>query len=1303
MEQIYPHVKHFILLLPIWLWVVLISVNAYCGEIKVNDGKTSVNITSNTYQSISLTSSISSIQFRNIQSKAGPFVELFMSGYGYSDSIGDPKLPVFHKLIETPLNSGFSISITNTVYKEYDLNSYGINYRIIPAQPPLSKNITDPDKIPFVINSSTYLINDWLGGPLVKIIPQGILRSLNLARIDISPIWYNPFTGKLRVYEKMDIKVIFTNGDIQSTIQLKKQTYSPYFSKLNEGIINFKQMPDSLIIAAPVTYVIVADPAFRDALQSFITWKKKKGFNVIVGYTNNPLVGNTNTSIKNYLQDLYNNPPAGWQKPSFVLFAGDVAQIPPWTVNGHPSDMYYCDYTGDNMPDVFYGRFAAQTVAQLQAYIDKTLEYEQYTMPSDAFLGEVTMVAGSDPTNGPLYGNGQINYGTSTYFNFAHQILSHTYLQPEPNGGNYAQQIHQNVSNGVAFANYTAHGSEDGWANPEFLIADIAPLQNNHKYCLMVGNCCKTANFGTDCFAKEVTRTPGKGALGYIGCSDYSYWDEDYWWADGFKTVTTNPVYDPQHRGAYDGAFHDHGENPSEWFVTMDQMVFGGQLAVQESSSGIKLYYWETYCLMGDPSLSVYYSIPSQVSATYPSVIISGTTSMTVNTEPYAYVAVALHDTTLLGAKTADSSGIVFLSFSPQSSPDSLSIVVTKQNRKPKIGEIHIVPATGPYVILSNYSVSDSLGGNNNHLPDYGEQITINVTVTNIGVFNANNVTGTLTTTDTNVTITSGIFNFGTIPTGGSVNSLNAFALNIHILVDDQHPVYCNLALTDGTNTWNSTLMMTLNAPVLVPGTVTILDPAPSGNNNGILDPGESATIVITTANTGHAVSVNSLAHLTVASTSTSYILVTAPDYYLGTIYPNGSLTSYFPVTTNGITPDGTVVNLNYHVTGGQMNQYSAQTPVNLTIGQAPVYIMRDSVVTTCNGQFYDSGGPVNNYNDNENFIYTFIPGTPGAKINASFPAFDVEYEPNCDYDWLKVFDGPDTTASLLGKYCGNNLPGPFTGTTGPLTFQFSSDYSTNYAGWTANISCVDGPLTMMANAFPSDVCLGNSSQLVAIPTGGSGNYSYQWNPSTYLDNPLSRTPISTPAADISYTVTMYDGNSSVTSSVIAIIVHPIPPTPVITLNGGVFTSNSPTGNQWYLNNALIPGATNPIFTPVTSGEYYVVVTDPASGCQSETSNRVILLFTGLELTKGEETVSISPNPFHDNSMINFEIREKGPVKITLFDAFGKVQRIIEDDMKQNAGKYRVGLEAGNLQKGIYFVNVQTPEYTVSKKALLTN
>jgi len=74
------------------------------------------------------------------------------------------------------------------------------------------------------------------------------------------------------------------------------------------------------------------------------------------------------------------------------------------------------------------------------------------------------------------WANGQINYGTENYFNASQGILSHTYLYPE--SGSHDADIIQNVSDGVTFGNYTAHGSEQGWADPSFSISDIATLQN---------------------------------------------------------------------------------------------------------------------------------------------------------------------------------------------------------------------------------------------------------------------------------------------------------------------------------------------------------------------------------------------------------------------------------------------------------------------------------------------------------------------------------------------------------------------------------------------------------------------------------------------------------------------------------------------------------------------------------------------------------------------------------------------------------------------------------------------------------
>jgi hypothetical protein len=1283
---------------------VLLPVSLFAGEIRVNTGNNEVKYTENTYQKLSFTVNVATIQYRDVQTKLGPFTEINAREFGYATAVGDPKFPVYHRLIEVPLHSSFEISYSYLAVKEIDMDAEGITNRIIPAQAPVAKNITDPNQLPFVLNEATYQQNKFLGLPLVSVTPIGILRSANLARLDISPVEYNPVTHKLKVYIGFQATVTFKDADISATLELKKKFGSNAFRSTLNLIPNYKYAPDSVITEFPATFVIVAPQMFQAALQPFIAWKTQQGYKVIQAYTNNPAVGNTVTSIHNYLVNLYNNPPAGYAPQSYVLIVGDVAQVPANTTGGHPSDLKYGEYTGDNLPEAYYGRFSANDLTQLQAYLDRTLEYERYTMPNDAFLGKCTMVAGADASHQLTWGNGQINYGTTYFFNPAHNLTSHTYLQPEPSGGNYTANIHQDVSDGECYSNYTAHGSEDGWADPSFSISDIPALQNAHKYALLVGNCCKTANFSVTCFAEEITRTANKGAVGYIGCSDYSYWDEDYWWGVGFKSVVTNPVYDANHLGGYDCTFHDHGEATSDWAVTMAQMVVGGLMAVEESSSGMKQYYWETYTLFGDPSLSIYFGVPPAVTAQYTSPIIAGTSSLQVVTEAYATVALSIQDTVLLDAKTADVGGIVNLTFPPATPQDSIKIVVNKQNRKPHINSIPVIPAQGPYVILNTFTVDDSIGGNNNHLADFAESVKLNVTVHNMGVAAATGVQGTLSTADTNVLITAGSYTFGSIPAGGSATGHDAFALNIRNDVADQHKVNCTLVLTDGTNTWNSTLWLTLNAPSLQINGLIVLDPAPGGNNNGVLDPGESATLKISTANNGHASVNNTIGHVTIPASSTSYIIATNPDQYLGSLAVNGSVIGYYPVIVNGITPNSTTVSVINNVTAGGSSQYAATSQFDLVIGQSSQFPMTNGSATTCNGTFLDSGGSGGNYQDNEDYTMTFNPGNTGARVKAVFTSFSVEEQSNCAYDYLKIYDGPTATGNSLGTFCGTNSPGTINASTssGALTFVFHSDYSVNMPGWEATITCVGGPLALIANAFPANVCLGSTTQLTAIPTGGSGNYTYQWNPTTYLDNPTSATPIATPAQSITYTCTVNDGSSNMTSSPIAVTVSPLPAAPTISENGCDLNSSSSTGNQWYLNDALIPGATAQTYTPSASGTYAARILDPGTGCYSVSSNTILFLLTGIERNGADKYVSIYPNPFRETVTISYELPDAGSARITVTDAFGKTIRRIADATHLPSGTYSATLSGEDLPAGIYYCRIQTDSYSVVKKVILS-
>jgi PKD repeat protein len=120
---------------------------------------------------------------------------------------------------------------------------------------------------------------------------------------------------------------------------------------------------------------------------------------------------------------------------------------------------------------------------------------------------------------------------------------------------------------------------------------------------------------------------------------------------------------------------------------------------------------------------------------------------------------------------------------------------------------------------------------------------------------------------------------------------------------------------------------------------------------------------------------------------------------------------------------------------------------------------MSNSTLATCTGIFYDPQG-ASNYLNNLDYTMTLMPGDTSKSIQAVFALFDLEVEPNCGYDYLKIYDGTSTSATLLGTWCGTNSPGTVlaSNAAGALTFRFHSDQSAVGQGWAANISCVDSP-----------------------------------------------------------------------------------------------------------------------------------------------------------------------------------------------------------------------------------------------------
>jgi hypothetical protein len=100
--------------------------------------------------------------------------------------------------------------------------------------------------------------------------------------------------------------------------------------------------------------------SFIPALQPFVDWKTKEGYNVTVATIET--IGNNVNSIKNYMQGIWNAATTENPAPSYLLIVGDVAQVASGdsTIPGesHPTDLHYVRLQGtDYMPELYFGRF----------------------------------------------------------------------------------------------------------------------------------------------------------------------------------------------------------------------------------------------------------------------------------------------------------------------------------------------------------------------------------------------------------------------------------------------------------------------------------------------------------------------------------------------------------------------------------------------------------------------------------------------------------------------------------------------------------------------------------------------------------------------------------------------------------------------------------------------------------------------------------------------------------------------------------------------------------------------------------
>ena len=789
------------------LVVIMFGFQAFAqGRIELNGAKSAQNCTVASQDGLAATFSFSGIDATEVTNERGAFSVITMDGTYASGNIGEPNLPAANKLIAVPVGAkDITVKVNGYTTEVYKLADYGIN-QIYPMQFKLRKD-QNPEDLPFEYNEKAYATRGFAERPIALCEIQGTMRGIQIAALTVNPVQYDAANNTIRVYNNIEVEVSFGSYDKEAAFNEFARTFNPYFAGVYKTMFNnraindiYDEHPD--MWQNPVKMLVIANRAFESTIADWVNWKTEKGFYVDVNYTDQ--IGSTAAAIRTFIQGKYNE-----DAPTFLMIMGDKNMVPESGTGSEThcvTDLGYSSVDSDMFSDMYHSRFPAENVAQMTAMLNKALEYEQLTMPDPSYLSNVLLIAGEDSGWGVTVGRPTIWYATNYYYNTEHGFAN-VY---EYTTSNYSG-CYSHLNTGVGFVNYTAHGSQTSWAGPSFTVSDVNNLTNEHKYFLAMGNCCQAADWGysSTCYGEAMVRAENKAAYAYIGSCPSTYWLNDYYFGVGATSQANGQMPDISitTMGCYDAIWTDDAYN------VVDAIRFVGNLASNAAEAlGYtihisNLYDWQAYHTLGDGSILPYRVEPTEQSVSHLPTLPIGMDFYTVTAEPGSYVGIS-KDGVLYGAGMIDETGTTDITIEPITSGGNVKIVVTHPQHVPYIAEVPAAAMTGAYVAVDSYVLSADQA-------NYGETVDMDITLKNVGADASGAITATLTTECEYVTILNGNGSTSALAPS-AMATIEGYQFVVAENVPDKTKAQFVLAVTDGTDTWNANINITLHAPVVV-------------------------------------------------------------------------------------------------------------------------------------------------------------------------------------------------------------------------------------------------------------------------------------------------------------------------------------------------------------------------------------------------------------------------------------------------------------------------------------------------------
>jgi hypothetical protein len=382
-----------------------------------------------------------------------------------------------------------------------------------------------------------------------------------------------------------------------------------------------------------VEYLIFAKKQYLSVLQPLADWKTRKGVPAKI-MTDDSVPWDTvhiRACIKNYHDNLGTR---------YVLLVGlSPNDIPCDDVYDWEFDRGYADCNGDRLADVWLGRLPClpDSVAQCARMVDKILQYEQNPPPGN-WCDSATTIRCEDFPEEDEYYKADIRYVKSLLLSKGYQRVD-SFAKYEGDTPSVAGAVEDSISAGRTFVLF--RGSAVAYWTAPFHVQPES-IRCGYELPVVVSGCCQTVGLvypydvgmNSLMFLAAGSANAPRGAVAYFGTTLTTMDDVSY-----YRSIVSRMFFNAAlTQDSTLGGAAEYGRA-----MLMDSMRINRP--PMDTTR-----YWE-WNLDGDPEMKMWTGQPTQLHATFPTLLPAGaqvcTVTVTTSTGtpvPNAYVCVMMAD-----------------------------------------------------------------------------------------------------------------------------------------------------------------------------------------------------------------------------------------------------------------------------------------------------------------------------------------------------------------------------------------------------------------------------------------------------------------------------------------------------------------------------------------------------------------------------------------------------------------------------------------------------------------------------------